>query len=122
MIWPVAILVLTLWTSLTFAARGVRTEAGAGGRVWVLSDRVDVVIWATECTAMLAVARAVGPWDVVPPMIWGVALGLAVLGLLLGLWSWPRLRWLRTDSRPTGRVLLAGLEVLVAGTLVVLVI
>jgi hypothetical protein len=116
----VFIVAMVLWVPLAFAVSSVRAAIGSGGRVWVLRDRVEVVVGAAECAAVLALGRALGPWDVVPPAVWGLGLGSALFALVLAVLTWSALPMLRSDRRPATRWAYLASEVVIASGLLIL--
>lgn len=118
--FTVLVVALTLWVPLAFAVSSVRAAIGSGGQIWVLRDRVEVIIGAAESAAMLAIGRALGSWDVVPPAVWGLAVGTALFALVLAALTWSALPMLRPDRRPATRWAYLVSEVVVASGLLIL--
>jgi hypothetical protein len=118
---PIVVVVVMVWFSIAFTVSAIRTGLGSSGRVWVFQDRIDVVKGAADCLWMLVLTRAIGPWEVIPPAVWGLGLGLAVLGLLVGIRGWSGLPVRKPDSRPVGRWLSGAADVALAAVLVALV-
>jgi hypothetical protein len=117
----IGIVAVVLWFPLAFAVSGIRAWSGSEGTFWQLRDRVDVVTGAAECAGVLAIGGALGPWHLVPPAVWGLALWLALIGLLAGVLAGSALPAYRPGARPWSRRLALVLDVAAAAFLIVLV-
>jgi hypothetical protein len=118
---PVFLVTLMFWVPIAFAASALRLTTGSGATWWVLRDRVDVITGTAESVGVLAITWALGPWDVVPPAAWGLALGTAVFALLLGVRAWSDLPPRRPGSGRATRWGTAGIDIAIAVGLIVLV-
>lgn len=82
-----------------------------------LRDRLDLVIVLVAGLLFLLFARTTADWQVVPPWLWLIGLGLLAVATALAGWAWPALTWIGTN-RPTLRATSAGLQLFIAALLV----
>lgn len=110
-VFTLALLLVVAYACVAPAVRGLR-----GRRQFGLRDRAGAVAGVATAVTGAVAARQLLPWDVLPAALWALAVAAAVIALLGAASSWARLpdltrpRWRRAAG--------TGLEVLVAGALV----
>lgn len=107
---------LLLWFPLSFARAAARAGRPGGAK-----DRRALMTSGGGAAVGLAVGLAWGPWDVVPPALWGAGAAVTAWGLITAARAWPQLPTV-LGSRPRLRLAASGvglaLSVLVVAVLV----
>lgn len=84
-------------------------------------DRCALLSGLAMAAVGLAFGRALGPWDTVPPALWGVAVAITAWGVLTAIQVWPRVPAVR-GTRHRLRLASTGLGLVFSAALVALLI
>ncbi len=107
----VVVVVLLLGYPVAFAVR-----AGLAGRRGGLPDRAGVVGDLAGALAAVVLTHRLGPWQVLPPLLWGLPVAAPAFGALAGALAWRALPVV-TGRRPRWRLADAGLSAAVGAGL-----
>lgn len=95
--------------------------AARTGRRGGLPDRCRLLTGAATAAFGLVLGRAVVPWDVVAPALWGAAAAVTAWGAITAALVWPRLPAVH-GARPRLRLAGTGLELALSIAVVVALI